>query len=470
MVKDLRSFIDELSKVAPNEILRVKKMVNPAEMEVTAILNHLRNRGKYPAVFFERVSNVNEKESKLKLITNVFANRERCAVALGVPPTKCKMELSLEYYKRENEKKEPVQVPAGEAPVKEVIMTGNDVDLMDLPIVKHNEMDPAPYIDMVNIVKDPDEGFYNSAFVRNQLKGPRKLGVFMSRRHNWLIFRKYEERGEPTPVAIVAGHHPAFYIGSLTLAPFGVNEYEICGGMMKEPVRLVESQTWGEDFLVPADAEIVIEGEMPPNVRDPEAPFGEYTGYYGPEVYSTNPVINVTAITCRENAIYQDISAGSPDHQILGSIPKEGGIYNVVKARVPTVTAVHLPISGCCRYICYISIKKVNEGDPKMAALAALGRDEMIKYVVVVDDDVDVFDERRVLWAIATRTQPFEDIDVIRDVKSDTHDPSLVKPDLGSKAIINATKPITRPFMEEISVPKSLLERIKLENYIEKGE
>jgi UbiD family decarboxylase len=440
----------------------------PADLEVTAILEQLYQRKRFPTVLFEKAANVKGEDSRFKLLTNLFATRERCAIAVDLDPSKSKMELNLELSRRESQKISPVIVSKETAPIKEEIRTGDQVDLNELPIVKHYEMDPGPYLDMTVSVKDPESGFYNISFQRNQLKGPRKLGIFMSRRHNWFIFKKYEDRGKPCPTAITIGHHPAFYLGTFTLAPFGINEYEICGGMLKEPVRLVESETWGKDFLVPADAEIVIEGELIPNVRDPEGPFGEYTGYYGPELYSQCPIINVKAMTYRKDAIYQDIYPGKYEHRILGGPPRESGVYDVVKARVPNVKAVHFPVSGCCRFLCYVSIKKTNEGDPKMAALAALGRDEMIKYIVIVDDDIDVFDEERVLWAVATRTLPDLKIDIIRDVKSDTHDPSLTKPDLGSKAIVDATKPLHRPFAEEIKVSTEVLERIKLEDWFKK--
>jgi hypothetical protein len=221
------------------------------------------------------------------------------------------------------------------APVKQVIKTGDAVDLRELPIVRHHGMDPAPYIDMTPVMRDPDKGQYNVAFLRTMYKGPRKLGIHMSPRHNWQIARKYEAMNRPTPVVIVVSHHPAFYLGALNVSPFGVDDYELVGSMMDAPLRLVPSETWGEEFMVPADAELVIEGEIPSGVREVEGPFGEFPGTYGPQ--RLRWVIDVKAVTHRRDAIYQDIFVGHPDNWVLGAIPKEGTLYNRIKGVVPGV-------------------------------------------------------------------------------------------------------------------------------------
>ena len=214
-------------------------------------------------------------------------------------------------------------------------------------------MDPAPYIDMTPVMKDPDGGFYNAAFMRNMVKGPRQLGLHMSPRHNWQIHRKYEAKKQPTPVAIVISHHPAFYLGALNVSPFGVDDYTRIGAIMGEPLRLTPSETLGKDFMIPADAEMIIEGHVLPNVQEAEGPFGEFTGYYGPQ--RLRNVIDVTAITHRRDAIFQHIFTGHRDTWVVGGIPKEGSLFNLICGVVPTAKAVHFPMSGCCRFNCYIS-------------------------------------------------------------------------------------------------------------------
>jgi 2,5-furandicarboxylate decarboxylase 1 len=296
------------------------------------------------------------------------------------------------------------------------------------------------------------------------VKGPRLLGIHMSPRHNWQIHRKNEEKMRPTPVAIVVSHHPAFYLGALNVSPFGVDDYARIGAIMGEPIRLTASETWGDDFMVPADAEIVIEGEIPPQVRDVEGPFGEFTGYYGPQ--RLRPTIEVKAITHRRNAIFQHTFVGHRDDWIIGGIPKEGGLFNLIRGIVPTTKAVHFPISGCCRFNCYISIDKKIDGETKQAAMAALAGCDFVKLVVVVDADIDVHNEEEVMWAVATRVQADQDVDIIKNAKGNTLDPSQTDDIMTTKMIIDATRPVQRTFAARLAIPKDALERISLEDFI----
>lgn len=461
---DLREFISAIDSDGSDQLVHVHAPIDPAKFEVSAVLQHLENDHRYPMVMFHRPLNLHGEVSEFPLVTNVFADRARCAQALGLPASDAHLPLSLEYARREQGRLDPVVLSPGDSPVKEVIKLGDDADLRDFPIVRNHHMDPAPYIDMTPIMRDPDSGAYNAAYLRMMYKGPRKLGLHMSPRHNWQITRKHEERGEPTPVVIVVSHHPAFFLGGLNVAPFGEDDYEVIGAVAQEPIRLVPSETWGDRFMVPADAEIIIEGEVPPNVREIEGPFGEFPGTYGPQ--RLRWVIDVKAITHREKAIYQNVFVGHPDDRVQGGIPKEGRLFNRIKGVVPTVKAVHLPPSGVCRFHCYISIDKRVDGESKQAALIALGEVDFIKHVVVVDGDVDPFDEQSVLWSVATRVQADQDVDIIKNVKGNTLDPSQTDDIMTTKMIVDATRPVSRPFPERIRVPEDVMERIRLEDFV----
>ena len=466
MGKDLRSFLDAIRSA--DRLVTVERQVNPADFEVTAVLRKLEERALFPMVLFNRCLNVHGKPSDLGVISNVFGTRERCAAALDLPAHETKFSLSARYAERSRVLLDPVVVPTGKAPVKEVVKTGPQVDLGEYPIVKHHEMDPAPYVDMTVCLKGKGQAFYNTSFQRNMYKGPRKLGLFMAARHNWDIYRRYAEVGEPAPVVLIIGHHPAFYLGSLNIQPYGVDDYRVIGGIMDEPLSLVASETWGDDFLVPADAELVIEGEVRPGVKEAEGPFGEWPGYYGPQRLSQ--VIDVTAVTHRRDALWQDVFVSHRENWILGGIPKEGEIFEAVRAYVPTVKSVHLPFSGNCRLICYISLDKQEDGDARQAALIALATCDFVKYVVVVDGDVDPFNEGEVLWAMATRCQPNEDTDVIKGVKTSPLDPSIPGHSEGSKMIIDATVPKRRAFAQRTKVPDRVLQRIQLEDFVPADE
>ena len=320
MRMDLRDFLDDLQERLPYDFVRIERPVAPHQFEVTAVLQHLENQKKFPLLFFEKPLGIDGKPSAFPLLSNVFATRQRCALSLGMKPNEAALPLSLEYARREELLIPPVMIPPPEAPVKQVVKRGDAANIFELPVVRHHAMDPAPYIDMTPIMKDPDEGFYNIAFQRNMVKGPRRLGLHMSPRHNWQIHRKNEEKNRPTPVAIVISHHPAFYLGSLNVSPFGVDDYAKVGAIMGAPLRLTPSETLGGDFMVPADAEMVIEGHVLANVKEVEGPFGEFTGYYGPQ--RLRNVIEVSAITHRRDAIFQHIFTGHRETWVLGGIPK----------------------------------------------------------------------------------------------------------------------------------------------------
>jgi len=465
MAKELREFLTEIGKKYPSELASVEKEVNPANFEVTAILQHLENQKRFPMVIFEKPLNGRGQPSGMRLLSNVFASRERCAIALGLPPEKSRVEVGLAYAERENTSIAPIVLMRKDSAVKEVVKAGKDVDLFEYPNVRHHEMDPAPYIDMTVVVKDPERHFYNISFQRTMVQAKDQLGIFMSLRHNLFISRKYEEKKIPVPLIVVVGHHPAFCLGALNLLPFGVDDYHVLGGFMAEPLRLTPSESWGENFLVPADGEIILEGEMLPWEREAEAPFGEFTGYYGPQRYG--PVIKVRAITHRKDPIFQHTFVGHRDVSILGGIPKEGGLLNAIKGVVPSVKAVHFPPSGTCRFYAFISLKKTYEGAPKQAALTALAHCDFIKICVIVDEDIDVFNEEEVWWAVATRSQPSEDFDILRRVKGSVLDPSLIEEDTTSKLIIDATMPLSYPFASRLKVPDEAMERIRLEDFIE---
>lgn len=456
MARDLGTFLDEV-----DDLKTVEESVNPAEFEVTALLQNLEDEGRFPAILFENPTDVEGRSTDFRLVSNLFADRRRIARALGLSPEESGMETSLEYARRETDRREPTVVDRDDAPVAAETVP----DLTHLPAVRHHRLDPAPYLNMTPSMKDPESGAYNVAFLRNMVKSGTRMGIHMSPRHNYRIYRTNSERGEPTRMAVTIGHHPCYYLGALTLAGFEVDEYEVIGGMLGEPLRLTPSETWGEEFLVPADAEVVVEAEILPDSKEVEAPFGEFPGYYGPQ--RLRPAVEVTAITRRERPIFQHAFVGHPDNWILGAVPKEGGIYRDIRGRVPGVEQVHLPNSGCGRFRAYVSLDQDSEGEAKHAALQTLASSDFIKQVVVVDEDVDVFNEREVLWAIATRMRADEDIDVVDNVKGNTLDPSVRGEVATSKIIVDATVPVDEQYPPRLDLPEAALEKMDPAEYID---
>ena len=442
---DLRTYLESVRRAAPDRLLEVTDK-HDIRLEVCAMIADLEKRKRDPLVLFSHIDNLSGEPSEFPLLMNVFASRAACAAALGLAPEQAGRELMIEFQAREARRETPVVVSADDAPVKQVKM---DPNLHFLPVLTHHVADRGPYLTMTWSARDPDTGIYNSSFHRCYVRDPNHVVMFFERRHLWDYYVRAEQRNEALPVACVVGHHPAYYLGNCILNGIADDEYESIGGLMGEPLRLVASETFGDELLVPADAEMVIEGRVLPHQRDAEGPFGDFTGLYG--AAGEAPVVEVTAITHRRGAYCMDILAGHRDHRLLGAVPKEGSIYRKVRAVVPTVDSVCLPMSGAGRFHCYISIDKRCEGEAKLAAMAAFTGSELLKHVVVVDADIDVYDEEQVLWAVATRVDAATDVSIIDRVKGSRLDPVHLGQDWGSKLIIDACRNEGIEFPERIA-------------------
>jgi 2,5-furandicarboxylate decarboxylase 1 len=479
MAKDLRTHLKSLQAALPAQWANVSKTVD-SNIDLCAIVQNLENEGRYPTIAFQSVIAPDGQASKFPVIANLFSTREAIGLALDLPPEKCGNGLSSEAANRANHPIAPQVVSRSEAPVKEVVLK-ETADLTKLPIPVHHVNDGGAYIVAGSvIIRDPEFNTYNAAMLRMQLRGPRKAGITPGEaHHSGLILSKYEKMNKPTPVAIVLGHHPAYYLGSqweTAGSQGGLDEYALIGGMLGEPLRLVPSETFGDELLVPADAEIVLEGIIPPGVREPEGPMCEHTRYYkgvleGGEVKKElRPVFELTAITHRRDAYFLDTYPGHADQNLIGAIPKEGVLLNAIRHAAPGVQAVHLPLSGCGRYICYFSLRQRTAGEVYNAIMAAFGADWHLKYVVAVDDDINVFNEPEVLWAVSLRTQPIKDTLMVPKAQGAGLDPSTPMGPTGrvsSKMGIDATKPFGVPYSTIGTIPAERLAAMSLRDYLD---
>ena len=451
MPKDLRSFIAELEAKSPEEIARVNKPLSP-RYEISALLTHLEKIKRFPLLFFEKV-----KGSNAPVVINAQASRRLMAIALDGKPE----DLARKFGERQSEPIPPVEVT--DAPVQEVTKLGDEADLTEVPMLTHYDVNAAPYITAgVVVAADPDTGVRNTSYNRLMMAGKRELRIFMAiGRHLWTLHNKFERRDQPLPIAIVIGVHPLFSLGAQALTPADEDEYGVIGGMMNEPLRLVKAKT--VPILVPADAEMIIEGKMLPHVRRTEGPFGEFTGHAVPQ--DERQIIEVTAITHRKNYIFQDIHAGYTEHKLMGAVPREAALLKAVRQSVPTVKNVCMPVSGNCRFHAYVSIAKRTPGQAKNAICAAFAADMLLKHVVIVDDDIDIFDEERVLWAISNRFQADRDLVVIANAQGSELDPSAGPGGVNAKMGLDATKPL-EGFPPELRVPEEVMKRIRLEDFL----
>jgi 2,5-furandicarboxylate decarboxylase 1 len=451
MAKDLRSFIVQVEKELPDDFARVTKSISP-HYEISALLTHLEKQKKYPLLYCENVAGYSA-----PVVINAQVSRRLMALAL-----ECEVrDLARTYGERQSRVLPPMEIES--APAQEIVHTGNEIDLTRIPLLTHYDVNAAPYITAgIVVAADPDSGMRNTSYNRLMMAGKRELRIFMAvGRHLSTLHNKLEQRNQPLPIAIIIGVHPLFSLGAQAFTASTQDEYGVIGGMMEEPLRVVAAKT--VPLLVPADAEMIIEGKILPHARAVEGPFGEFTGHAVPA--DARPVVEVTAIAHRHNYIFQDIHAGYTEHKMMGALPREAALLRAVRQTVPTVKDVCMPVSGTCRFHAYISIAKRAPGQAKNAICAAFAADMLLKHVVIVDDDIDVFEEERVLWAVANRFQADRGLVVIPNAQGSELDPSAGPGGINAKMGVDATKPMTG-FPPELRVPDEVMKKIRLEDFL----
>ncbi len=435
--QDLRSFVAEYAEACPGEVVHVTEPVS-IEHDVMALVLEYERRRRYPILIFERVDGYD-----IPIVANVVASRRALAFALGVPESA----LAAEYGRRIKEHVKPVVDT--DPPFRDRVVTGDDVDLTALPIPLYFPGDAGRYLTAGMLVaRDPETGVETEGYHRFQLKGRNRMGVSLhSRRRMFEYQRRAEAKGQPLPCAVVLGLHPLISMGSLAYPPPDVGKFEVVGGLFGEPLQVAGCTSI--DLHVPAAAEIVIEGEILPGIREPEGPFGEFTGYFSRR--STEHVFVARTLAMRERPWFQSIGSGrAGDHITTLGLIREAEIMNALARVIPNVKAVHVPLSGTSSFTAYVSIRQGRPGEAKHVIPIALGVDHYVKLVIVVDDDIDVFDESDVLWAVATRMQPDRDLVVISGSLGALLDPSADERGVTAKLGIDATRPFGEPFAEKL--------------------
>lgn len=465
MTKDLRGFLDRLRRRS-GDLIEIDRPVRPHEFDVTAILKQLEDRGRTPAVLFQQPTDLHGRRSEFSILANLHASRARCAMMFDVDPATPNYELSVAYARMAKRTIAPQVIAPQTAPVRECVWQGNEADVGRLPIVKHFEMDLGPTLTMTHVMRSL-KGFYDISFAKTFYKwDPRRMVVSIQTRDLNRMVKEYEERNEPAPIINVLGHHPAFHLGSLAHNAPGSDDYAMVGSFLGEPLRLTPSVTWGDRFMVPADAEMIIEGEIPPGQRDICDPFGEVPRLY--QAQCLRPVFAVKAITFRRNAILQDIFAGFRDSFPLNAISTEASLENLLRPRFPNLHAIHLPDSGSGLLAAYIAVKDIKPGEAEEIGRAAFVDTPVLHSVVVVDADIDVFNETEVLWAVHTYANMARGVQLYggRFAPHVAYNPSFAPTNWGGKVVIDATRPSDFAFGLRSEVPKDALERVRLADYL----
>jgi 2,5-furandicarboxylate decarboxylase 1 len=339
-----------------------------------------------------------------------------------------------------------------DAACQQVVHTSG-IDLhAQLPIPTHSEHDNGPYITAgLVIARNPRTGVQNVSINRIQVHGPDRMAILLLPRHLYAFQKAAEAAGEALDVAIAIGVDPLTMLASQAITPIDHDELEIAGALHGAPLAVVKCVTNG--VHVPAFAEIVIEGRILPNVREPEGPFGEFPKYYSAK--EAREVIEVSALTHRHAPIFHTIVPAEMEHLLLGAIPREATLLAHLQRSHPGVKDVHLSVGGVCRYHLWVQFDKKREGEAKNVILCAFGAHYDIKQVVVVDTDVDVHDPAEIEWAVATRFQADRDLIVIEGAQGSPLDPSTTvgQPEdapqhlqgVSAKMGLDATRPVVYP-------------------------
>ena len=425
--QDLHEFLDSYAAEHPDDVLGVDSRLD-GDQDICAIVWELARRGERPLVVCHDVEGVQG-----RVVTNLFASRERIASALGTTVGG----LHAAFHDRATSPQPLNTLDAG--PVTANVVSGEEVDLAELPMIGHFAGDRGPYFTSAIIIgEDPDGGRGNASYHRAMRHSRNQLATSLhSKGHLWRYLKRAADRGQRLPVAMVIGGHPLFMLGCAARVGIDIDERTIAGGLFQAGLEVVQTPRYG--IGVPASADFVLEGYLDPNAHAPEGPFGEFSGYSSGR--STNDLLTVETVMRRADALLLDVVGGhSADHLTLSRLPRESEMVARIKERFPEVERLVYPSSGT-HFHCYVSLNQPVPGYARQVILAMLGWDPYLKLVVTVDPDINVDDDSEVLWAVATRFQASRDLMVVDQLPGHLLDPSSARDGRTSRMGIDATMP-----------------------------
>ena len=434
----LRRFVDDM--IDEGEVEVVEEPIDLADVAA-------RMEGNKQAVLFRRAG-----PECAEVIGSMTGGRRRIARAFGVAPE----DLLWEVNRRLEAPQEIVEIDTGDAPVHEVILTDEDVDLTKLPVHLQHEFDGGPYISAsLDYVVNPDNGWTNTGARRLMLRGKTETGIDLVAPSDLkAIYEKSAAKGDSLPVAFTVGAHPCDHVAAVMRLP--VDELDLVARMRGAPLPVVKCVT--SDIRVPADAEYVIEGYLDGRgYKEPEGPYGEFLGYYG--VVKSNPVFHATAITHRKDPMFQTSTIsgehiGLTDTTQLNSIRAEVTVWRALQTAVREPVGINITTSSGGSFNVRVAVRQRVPGEARNAIAAVMGSLANSKHVFVVDPDIDIFDDAQMDWALATRFQADRDLVVESGFRTLPLDPSLGGASVGAKAGFDLTLQIGERALEH-TVPKS---------------
>ena len=423
---DLRTFIGQIEEMGQLRRLEGADW----NVEIGAITECVGDK-EGPALLFDGIKDYGK---GLRILTNVFRTHERFALATGLPTDVHGIELLDIWRKRFKAFKPFATEKVKDGPVFEHVIKADDVDLGAFPAPKWHEDDGGRYIGTgcCVITVDPDDNTSNMGTYRCMVQGRDRISIKMNKgKHGRIMMEKYHAQGRACPIAVSLGHDPALFLASVLSLGTGVQEYEIAGALRGAPVQVVKSPMYG--LPIPARAEIVLEGEIPPFTKGSlpkEGPFGEWPGYYADTTVGEVPLMIVKAIYRRDDPIILGMPPLKPPNHYMSLPLGAAALWDQLEsAGIPNVTGVWSFIfGGVAGPVIVIAIKQAYLGHAKQTLVAASGARAGAyggKFYVVVDEDVDITNLQDVIWAMATRCDPGEAIDIVRGIWTSPADPAI---------------------------------------------
>lgn len=444
--QDLRAWIDELQ--AAGDLQSISGA--DRETEIGGIVDIYQRKMGRPALLFDKIPGF---DPKYRVMANLLTSPKRIMRTLRLPEGSTDVELIRFWrdYFKEQRMIPPRVVKTG--PVMENVFYGDDIDITKIPTPRWHEGDGGYYIGTgcMVIMKDPESGWINYGAYRIQAHGKRTASVMTSKgKHGNLIMRRYHERGQPCPIAVVVGVHPGMFMVAGIEIPYGKNEYDAAGGLIGEAVEVIEGPKTG--LPIPAWAEIVFEGFVHPGDKVEEGPLGEWTGYYAGGV-KQEPAIRIESLMHRNDPILTGAIPAVPpnDDTFYRGTYRCGAVWHQLEAAgIPGIKGVWAHEAGGGRLWLTVSIKQMYGGHSKQAGLIASqchAGAYANRFVVVVDDDIDPSNTNDVIWALCTRVDLKEDLQVLHGNWSTPLD-TMAYPEglfaFNSRAVIDACKPWAR--------------------------
>jgi UbiD family decarboxylase len=427
---DLRNWLGDVEKIG--QLMTVTGV--DWDLELSTLTEVINERAKHrPAIVFDKI---NGYPDGFRVAVNLLSSVNRLALTMGMEPNIGEFDF-VQKWRRHVKVIQPVEPKmVKDCALFENVQKGSDINLLKFPVPRWHELDGGRYIgtDDLVVTRDPEEGWVNVGTYRVMIHGRDHMGLHMSPGKHGRVHRdKHHQAGKPLPIAVSFGHHPINFLVASTDVPNRVNEYAYAGGITGKPLEIVAGPLTG--LPLPADSEIAIEGEVLPDDFMPEGPFGEWTGYYASNQPAV-PVIRVKAVYHRNDPImcgFPLLKPSSGDN-LHFSLMRSALIWNALdEAGVPDVQAVWAHPSGG-RFMTVLAIRQRYPGHARQAAMIAsqcrsgayLGR-----YVIVVDDDIDITNSEEVIWAISSRSDPVQSIEILRRCWSGPLDPRIPVEDKG---------------------------------------